>query len=239
VIGFQNLKCIFGKEDAKMTVNELAKRFVVSLIEAYVTEESQRDFINEMSVYPLYAIAVDLPYIDLAKELLTGKGIKVATVVSYPLGGMSIEVKLKQIEYAILHGADEVNVSMNYIAIKSGDWDRVRDELGRIVNFANNKIDIVVIPQTDILTNKEKVKVCEVILESGINKLKLNSGFGWNTLPEDILLIKRVFGDRFERLDFSGGIRTYAQVLEYLNLGVSYLHSSTPKQIFDSCPELF
>jgi len=220
-----------------MTANELARRFIVSLIEANVTENSQRDFINEMSIYPFYAIAVDLPYINLAKRLLVGKGTKVATVVSYPLGGMTVEVKLKQVEYAILYGADEIDISINYNAIKSGDWGRVLDELKEIVALADDKIDVVVIPQTDILTNREKIKTCEVILETGINKLKLNSGFGWNTMPEDVLLIKGAFGDKFKRIDFSGGVRTYTQAVEYLKIGATYLHSSTPKQILNNCPE--
>lgn len=214
-----------------MTKNELAKKFIVSLIEADVTNESQRKFISEMRAYPFYAIAVDLPYIDLAKDLLSGKNIRVSTVISYPLGGMTTEVKLKQIEYAILHGADEVNISMNYNAMKSGDWEKVFDELKAISTFTSSKIDVVVIPQTDILTNREKIKACQIILESGLNKLKLNSGFGWNTTPEDIFLIKRIFGDKFERIDFSGGVRTYDQAIEYLKAGATYLHSSTPKQI--------
>ena len=220
-----------------MTKSELAERFVVSLIEANVTENSQKDFINEMSAYPFYAIAVDLPYIDLAKNLLAEKSIKVATVVSYPLGGMTTEVKLKQIEYAISHGADEVNVSMNYNAMKSGGWEKVLEELKEIVTLTTNKIDVVVIPQTDILTNKEKIKALEVILGSGIDKLKLNSGFGWNTMPEDILLIKRIFGDKFKRIDFSGGVRTYEQAVEYLKIGATYLHSSTPNKILSGAED--
>jgi len=215
-----------------MTKEDLAKKLVTSLIEADVTEDAIRKFIEKWREYPLRAIAVDLPYIEVAKELLEGTGIRLTTTISYPLGGMTTETKIRQIEYAIDKGADEVDVSMNYNAIKSGDFDTVLDDVKRVVEAAGDKIEVIMVPQTHILTNEEKVKVCNVIFEGGVRAIKTNSGFGYVTRPEDVILIRREFGDKF-RIEVSGGVRTTEQALEMLKLGAGNIHTSTPDQVLE------
>jgi len=211
---------------------ELAKKIVTSLIEADVTEDAVRKFIEKWKKYPLRAIAVDLPYIEIAKELLQGTDIRVTTTISYPLGGMTTETKIRQVEYAIEKGADEVDVSMNYNAIKSGDFTTVLDDVKRVAEAARDKVEVIMVPQTHILTDEEKIKVCNVILEGGVRAIKTNSGFGYRTRPEDVILIKREFGDKF-RIEVSGGVRTTEQALEMLKLGAGNIHTSTPDQVLE------
>lgn len=209
---------------------ELSRRLITSIIKADATENTVKDFINREKGELFGGIAVDLPYLDLAKELLQGTGTRLIALASYPLGGMTTATKIRQLEYAIANGADEINVSMNYSAIKSGDLERVAAEIETVAEMAAQKIEVLMIPQTHILTNEEKIEVCRVILEGGINGIKLNSGLGWNTRPEDVILLRREFGSEF-RIDVSGGVRTLGQVEEYLELGADYIHTSTPGQV--------
>jgi len=213
-----------------MRKEELARKLITSLVEADVTENALKEFVGWAKKYPFFGIAFDLPYLELARELLQGTETRLITVASYPLGGMTTETKIRQIEYAIEKRADEIDVSMNFNAIKSGDFTTVLEEVKRVVKAAGNSIEVLMIPQTHILTNEEKIKVLGVILEGGAKGIKLNSGFGWRTRPEDVLLVRREFGDKF-RIDVSGGVRTTEQAEEYLRLGADYMHTSTPEQV--------
>jgi len=213
--------------------HELENKIIASIIEADINEEKVKKFIEKWSDYKLRAIAVDLPYLTFARKLLQDTGIKLTTVASCPLGGMTTESKINQLEYAIQMGADEIDISMNYNAIKSGDFYRVSEEVEKIAKAAGNKIEVIMIPETSILTSEEIKKVTNVILEGGIKEIKTNSGFGWNTIPEDIILLKRFFGNKLKRIDVSGGVRTTQQAKEYLKLGVDYIHTSTPDEVLE------
>jgi len=215
-----------------MTKEEVAKKMVISLIETDVTEEMVVEFVNKYKSLPFYGIASDLNYLSIVKELLKGTGIRLSGIASYPLGGQTNATKIKQVEYAIAAGADEMDISMNYGAIKSGDFARVEAEIKEMMDAVGDKIEIIAIPQTSILTWEETIKVYRILSKYGVRSLKLNSGFGWNTHPEDVILVKRNFCNQFKRIDVAGGVRTLAQVEEYLDLGANFIHSSTPEKIF-------
>jgi deoxyribose-phosphate aldolase len=215
-----------------MDKEELARKLATSLIEADVTEDDVKKFIEKAKKNPFRAIAVDLPYLELAKKLLQGTGIRLTAVISYPLGGMTTETKIRQLEYAIEKSADEADVSLNYNAIRSDDFATTSDDLKRVVKAAGDKIEIVAVLQSAILTNEEKIKVCNLIYEVGVRAIKVASGFGWNTRPEDVILIRREFGDKF-RIEASGGIRTTEQALEMLRLGAANCHTSTWEKVLE------
>lgn len=214
-----------------MRKEELARKIKTGILEADVTEDAVRKFIEKAKRYPFRAIAVDAPYFEVTKELLQGTGIWLTAPVSYPSGGMTTETKICQIKYAIEKEADEINVSMNYNAIKSGDFATVLDEVKRIVEVAEDKIEVVVIPQLYILTDEEKIKVCNVILEGGVRAIKTN-GHGARARPEDVILIRREFGDKLS-IEASGVVRTTEQALEFLRLGANYIHTTTPYQVLE------
>jgi deoxyribose-phosphate aldolase len=189
------------------------------------------EFVEKYKALHFYGFAFDLNYLASVKKHLIGTNIRLSGVASYPLGCQTNATKIKQIEYSISAGADEVDVSMNYNAIKSGDFKRVKEETMEMMDKVGDKIDIIAIPQTSILTTSEALSVYKILLECGIDKIKLNSGFGWNSIPEDVILVKRVFGDSFKRIDVSGGVRTLEQLNNYIELGADYIHSSTPDNI--------
>ena len=196
-----------------------------------VTEDDVRQSIERAKQYPFIAFAVDTPYLQLAKELFKGSGILLTAPVSYPLGGMTLETRLDQIAFAIKVGAEEINASLNFNAIKSGDFSTVLYEIERMAEAAGDDHDLIVIPQLYILTNEEKLKLCHVILIGGVNAIKTN-GHGSLCRPEDVALIRREFGDEFS-IEASGGIRTTAQALELLKAGANIIHTSTPYSVLE------
>jgi len=215
-----------------MSYSELNRKIITSIIEADVTLEDVENFLKKWLPHDLRAIAVDLPYLSYAKKVLKNSNTRLTAVASYPLGGMTTESKINQLEYAISKGADEIDVSMDYSAIKSGDFDRIADEVSRIAKASEGKIEVIMIPMTYILTNEEKIKICKIIIDNGIKVIKTNSGFGAQTVPEDVILIKRFFKSQL-RIEVAGGVRTAQQAREYLGLGAEYIHTSTPDNILE------
>lgn len=213
----------------RMKPAELSPYIVSSLIEADVTEEDLVGFVEAVKPYGFPSLAVDLPYIDLLNRLLAGTETRTTTVSSYPLGGMTTEVKIRQVEYARDHGAYDIDVSMNYLAIKSGDFESAAEEVRRVVAAAG-PLKIVMIPQVAILTNEEKARTCEALLKAGCSTIKTASGFGWKTEVEDVVLIKRLFGDDIE-IEVSGGVRTTNDATALLAAGAARLHTSKPFQV--------
>ena len=219
-----------------MKKEELAKRIITSILDTEATTRDVVDFIAKLKPLPFYGVAVDLTYIATARKELEDSRIKVITVSSYPLGGMTLPVKVKQFQYAIKEGAAEIDVCLDYYALKSKRYTDVENELKALIDCASNKIKPVFIPQFSILTNDEKRKVCELILKAGGSTVKTNTGYGFNTDVEDIKLIKREFGDDLE-LEASGGIRTAKQAVEVLEAGCTLIHTSTPFQIVEGLEE--
>ena len=212
-----------------MKPEEMARVIISSLIEADVTGSDITQFVNEMKPYGFASLAVDLPFIDLTVELLKDVPTRVTTVASYPLGGMTKDVKIRQVQYAREHGAYDVDVSMNYLAIKSGDFEAVKEEVRQLVDAAGD-LKVVMIPQVTILTNDEKARTCEAILEGGGKDIKTASGFGWKTEVEDIVFVKRRFGDDIH-IEVSGGVRTRQDAIAMLKAGAERIHTSTVFQV--------
>jgi len=190
-----------------------------------VTEACVRQAIAEVKNYPIAAYAVDMPFLPLAKGLLDGTGILLTATVGYPLGGMTLETKLHQVRYALASGCDEINPSLHFGAIKSRNRSALQREILEIRRCAADRLDIIFIAQFHILTNDEKLWVTELILDTGMRGVKTN-GRGGTCLPEDITLIKRAFGDDV-LLEASGGIRTAAEAIRMLELGASFIHSTS------------
>ena len=168
---------------------------------------------------------MDLSYLALAKQLLRGTGMLLTAAVAYPVGGMTLETKLDQIRFALRIEAEEINATLQLGAIKSGDYRAIDEEASAMLAVAGGALDVIVIPQFEILTNSEKLKTCETLLEAGIRAIKTD-GHGGVCQPEDIRLVRRAFGDVFS-IEASGGIRTTGQALRLLEAGADFIHTST------------
>ncbi len=216
-------------QEMRIARQDMPRYIITSLIEADVTEAHILDFLEHVKPHGFLSVAVDLPFVDRAVEYLGDVDTHVTTVSSYPLGGMTTETKLHQVEFAREHGAFDIDVSMNYLAIRSGRYGDVEDEVRQIMDAAQS-VKVVLIPQVGILTNDEKAKTCEALLKGGCTNIKTGSGFGWITEVEDVLFIKRTFGDDLH-IEVAGGVRTYDDAMAMMNAGAEIIHSSTAFEI--------
>jgi len=219
----------------EISINQIAKIMDTSLIEPNASEEDIVSFINSMKRYPFAAIAVDLYYLPLAVKLLKDTSTDVCATISYPLGGLPTSIKIKQVEWAVKNGADEMDVAMNMCAFKSGNYDTLRKEIEAIVEVAGDRI-VKIIPMTAKLTLQEIKLACKIIKEAGAIFIKTNSGFGQVTTTEHIKAIKEEFGDSL-RVMVAGGVRNAEIAFAMLNAGVDRIATSTPLDVFNTLKE--
>ena len=219
-----------------MRKEELARMMDTSLIKIDATETELRDFIEKSKKYPFAAIAVDLFYIPLTFKLLKGTGIPIVAPISYPLGGMTTEAKVHQAEYAVENGAMEMDMSINFAAFWSGDYDTVRKDIEAVAKVADGRIvkAVIYVPE---MTDEEKVEIAKIARDAGARFIKTCCGFGCVTKTRDVRVIKEALGDEMKVM-VAGGVRTAKQAMAMIEAGVDRIASSTPFDILDGIEAL-
>ncbi len=208
------------------TPEQFAKRMMTAVFSPAATEEEAKEFLRRFEGFPaIDAIFVDQPWVEMAKEILDPIGIGVGVEAAYPIGNTSTEAKVAAIEEGIRRGAVEIDIGGHFAAIVSGDYAAVQADARAMVEAAGDDIRMMVLPETAILSNEEKLRTLEAYAEAGVRGIKTSSGYGWNTQPGDVLLVRREFGDTFQ-IDVSGGVRSFGDAMTYFEVGTDKIHAS-------------
>jgi len=160
--------------------------------------------------------------------------VKVCSVVGFPLGANTPEVKTFEAEKAIRDGTDEIDMVINLGALKSGDYELIKREIGDVVEMgvrSQREITIKVIIETGLLSDAEKVIACKVVKESGANFVKTSTGLNTRgATVQDVKFIRKIVGPEFG-VKASGGIRTYRDALKLIEAGASRIGTSSGSSI--------
>ena len=197
------------------------------------TEEDVRAGVKRIlkSGYTFTAYDVELIYAPLAIELLDWR-MTVHAPVSYPLGNMTLKKKLRDIEKMIEVGVRDSAYCLNYRDILDHRFDLVAKEVRAVIELNQEIIAIEFNIQATLLNDNEIIGACQAILDGGGRTVKLNTGYGWGTGPEEVALVRRVFDHKLD-IHPSGNIRTLAQVDEFLKYDVTIIHSQAVFEITD------
>lgn len=183
--------------------------------------------------FDFHGAFVNPGYISLAKEFLKGEGV-VGTVVSFPLGQDSREIKVIAAIDATQKGADELDVCMNVGLFKGGKDKLVLEEMRAVVEAAKNikKATLVkFIIETGLLTASEIKKAAQLVLHSGADFVKTTSGWGPRGASlEDVKLIREAVGKKI-KIKVAGGIDTYQEAMDFINAGVDRIGTSKAVEI--------
>lgn len=182
---------------------------------------------KEAMEYGFAAVCVNPCHVEFCKNILKGSNVLVATVIGFPLGANTKEVKAFETTDAIKNGADEIDMVINIGALKDKDYNLVKDDILAVVNAAKDKAIVKVIIETSLLVDDEKVKVCELAMEAGADFVKTSTGFstGGATI-EDVKLMKSVVGDKLE-VKASGGVRDLETAKNMVEAGATRLGTSS------------
>src|ERR1700730_7120053 len=124
------------------------------------------------------AVCVPPPIVQHAKSILNRSVVKVATVIGFPFGYSTTKAKMAETEQAVRDGADELDVVINFIALKALDWKWLQAEMRQITMLAHDEKRLVkVIIESGILTNQEIIGCCDLYSEIGVDFLKTSTGY--------------------------------------------------------------
>jgi deoxyribose-phosphate aldolase len=181
---------------------------------------------EEAKTHEFYSVCVNSCYVTLAKENLKNSTVKICSVIGFPLGAMSTEAKVAEARTALKNGADEIDMVINIGLLKSKDFDAVWKDIEAVKSIMP-KNTLKVILETCYLEDIEIIKASELAIQSGADFIKTSTGFGSRGASiNDIKLMKSVCLGCV-KIKASGGIRDAKTALEYINLGVDRLGTSS------------
>jgi len=180
----------------------------------------------EARAHQFFSVCVNGSWVAAARHCLDGSDVKVASVVGFPLGAMSSDVKRYETEVAIDDGAHEIDVVLNVARLKAGEDKYVLRELIDVVEAADERT-VKVILETCLLNDEEKVRACKLVVESGAHFVKTSTGFSTaGATIADVKLMRETVGPKFG-VKASGGVRDAQTALAMIAAGATRLGTSS------------
>ena len=202
---------------------EIARMIDHTLLKQDASSEAIVKLCEEAKQYHFASVCVNPCWVSLCVETLKGTGVKVCTVIGFPLGANTSEIKAQEAALAIKQGADEVDMVINIGALKEGNTDYVYQDILAVRKASEGKI-LKVIIETSYLTDEEKKTVCKLAAKAGADFVKTSTGFSnAGATAEDVKLMKEESGIKVKA---SGGVRTKEDALKMINAGASRLGAS-------------
>lgn len=209
-----------------MNKNDIAAMIDHTVLKAATTQFDIEKLCEEAKEYNFASVCVNPAYVKSAAELLKDSNVKVCTVIGFPLGANTSEVKAYETSDAINNGADEVDMVINVGALKSNQYKTVLNDIQAVVNAANGKALTKVIIETALLTDEEKIKACELAKEAGADFVKTSTGFSTaGATVEDIALMRKTVGSQMG-VKASGGIYSMEDANNMVAAGATRIGTS-------------
>ena len=211
---------------------EKSKYIDHTLLKATATRDDILKLCTEANEYKFASVCVNPVNVSLAAKLLAESGVKVCTVIGFPLGANTPEVKAYETTVAIQDGADEVDMVINIGAAKAHMWDEVYADIKAVVDAANGVL-VKVIIETCYLTDEEKVEACKAAVKAGADFVKTSTGFGTGgATAHDVKLMKDTVKDNAQ-VKASGGVRNKEQFEEMIAAGATRIGCSAGVAIME------
>ena len=203
---------------------EILRKVDHTLLKQTATWEEIRKLCDDAMAYGTASVCIPPCYVKRAHEYVHGE-MAICTVIGFPNGNCTTACKVFETKEAIVNGADEVDMVINIGMLKAGDTEYVEGEIREVKKAAQNRI-LKVIIETCLLTDEEKITMCELVTRAGADYIKTSTGFseGGATFG-DIELFARFVGQGV-RIKAAGGITSFEDAERFLVLGASRLGTS-------------
>ena len=208
-----------------MKKDELAAMIDHTQLKASASREQIRTLCQEAAAHRFASVCVNPCHVAYAAGLLRGTGLKVCTVIGFPLGANTPEAKAFEAQNAVANGAKECDMVINIGALKDGDIDFVEEDIRKVVRAANGAL-VKVILETCYLTDEEKVLACQAASRAGADFVKTSTGFGTGgATPHDVALMRKSIPDTM-KVKAAGGIHNYEEAMAVIEAGASRIGAS-------------
>ena len=196
-----------------------------TLLKANATKGDITKLCDEAMQYDFASVCVNPVWVSYCAEYLKESDVRVCTVIGFPLGANTSQVKAYEAKMAIEEGADEVDMVINIGALKAGDMDTVYQDIQTVVDASQGHC-VKVIIETCLLTDEEKVLACQQAMKAKATFVKTSTGFstGGATI-QDVALMKQTVGDQCE-VKASGGVKTFEDMEAMVRAGASRIGTS-------------
>src|SRR3981081_2197045 len=219
----------------RLTYEDVAKTIDHSLLRPELDDQFIEDGCRLAARYEVASVCCKPADVTRAVELLKGTGVAVGTVIGFPHGGTTTEVKVFEAEQALRLGATELDMVINIGALRSGRDAYVRDEIAAIVAVAHPAGAIVkVILENPYLDDEQKVRGSKLVEAAGADFVKTSTGFApTGATHEDLALMRRSVSPHVG-VKAAGGVRTLDALLAVMELGVTRVGAPAPAPSLDA-----
>jgi len=229
----------------KYTLAELAGMLDHSLLHPTMTDADLETGCAIAAKYHVASVCIKPYWVERTRELLAGTGVAVGTVIGFPHGGNTTQVKRYETEAACREGATEIDMVVNIGKVLSGDWNYVEEDVRAVVEEAHRHNAIVkVIFETDYVTNDvDKVHLCEICERVGADYVKTSTGYGfvngadgkysYQGATEHDLKLMRDSCSPNVKLKAAGGVRDLDTLIRCRDLGVDRVGATATAVMLD------
>jgi deoxyribose-phosphate aldolase len=206
-----------------------------TLLKPEATEADIRKVCEEARKYRFASVCVNPYWVPLVAKLLAGTDVKVCTVVGFPLGATLTEAKRAETEAAVRCGATEIDMVLNVGALRSGDAERVKQDIAAVVEVSHaGGATVKVILETALLDDNQKAMACTLAKMAGADFVKTSTGFGpHGATAHDVALMRMIVGPEMG-VKASGGIRTLEDLQKMAEAGATRIGASASVKIVEA-----
>lgn len=210
--------------DVKMEKKEIFKTVDHTLLTQTATWQDIKQICDDAITYQTASVCIPPSFVRRVKEYV-GDRMAVCTVIGFPNGYNTTYVKVMETKEALDNGADEIDMVVNLGDVKDGKFDEVLEEIRQIKKACGDKV-LKVIIETCLLTEEEKITMCDVVTKSGADYIKTSTGFSTaGATFEDIELFSKHVGEDV-KMKAAGGIASFDDAIRFIELGASRLGTS-------------
>lgn len=208
-------------------MNNMAKYIDHTILNADATEKDIQRICIEAKEYNFKTVCINPGWVDYAAHLLKGTDVGITTVIGFPLGANTSEIKAAEAKQAVEKGVSDVDMVINIGALKNEDYPTVLNDIKAVVDAVDGKAIVKVIIETSLLNKTEKIRVCELAKQAGADFVKTSTGFstGGATL-DDVKLMRATVGPKMG-VKASGGVRSYEDAIAMIEAGATRIGASS------------
>lgn len=208
----------------KMRISTILSKVDHTLLSQTATWDNIKELCDDALKYHTASVCIPPCYVKQAHDYLAGE-IPVCTVIGFPNGYSSDKVKAFEARDSILNGADEIDMVINIGLLKAKEYDKVLNEIKLVKSVCGKKL-LKVIIEACLLTEEEKIKMCELVSESGADFIKTSTGFSSGGATFDDVRLMKLHIKPNVKLKAAGGISSLSDAEEFIRLGADRLGTS-------------
>lgn len=215
-----------------MDIKDILSKVDHTLLNPKATWEEIKNICDDGMKYCTASVCIPPSFVKRAKEYV-GENLKICTVIGFPNGYNTTDVKIFETENALKNGADEIDMVINLGDLMDKKYDDILSEITKIKAVCGTKV-LKVIIETCLLNEEQKIKMCEIVTKSGADFIKTSTGFSTGGATfENIELFAKYVGKNV-KIKAAGGISSIADAEKFISLGADRLGTSRIVKIVKS-----